>query len=147
MHQTSDKNPPREETWQCDAAKIRRGAERLALTPSGQATHASPAYDFYCKAPGANGGKLPGGAERREAIGGGGSAGKRVPSPATQETTPPPFINSTILEEARISIDIETSPTPTKYCQHLATHRNPHHTHILLKSPLLTGTQPPDIIP
>jgi hypothetical protein len=74
-----------------------------------------------------------------------------MPSSTTQDTAPPPSppppIKTTFLEDAMLHIDIETSPAPTKYCQHLATHRDPHHTHTLLELPPLPGTQPPSIIP
>ena len=67
-----------------------------------------------------------------------------LPLPRRQR---PLHIKPTIIEEERTSIDIETYPAPTKYCQHRATHRDPRHTHTLLKSQPLTETQPPSIIP
>jgi len=74
---------------------------------------------------------------------GGEGAPKSVRPPPLHRRQRPPPIKPTILEATRKHIDIETSPAPTKYCQHMATHRDPHHTHTLLESPLLPGTQPP----
>ena len=84
-----------------------------------------------------NGGKRLGGEGTPEGV---------CPPPLPRRQRSPP-IKTTFLEDAMIHIDIDTSPAPTKYCQHLATHRDPHHTHTLLESPLLTGTQPLIIIP
>jgi len=144
MRSTPDKNPMHEEAWQRDKATIRREAERMASPLGGSATHSSPAHDIYGKATGAIGGKIPGRAERREAIGREEGA-RSVCLPPLPKRQPP--IKTIFLEDAMISVDIESSPAPTKYCQHVATHRYPHHTNTPLESPLPTGARPPASFP